>query len=123
MSSWDVVVWEKGDSCDYLPTSWRVNNKNLYLWPKLPKSKILKLIDLCEKPNHLYSYDEAAASCKATVSDINSAKALVEKLQFASNLSSDDAVSAHSPVESHHEETLIADDISLNASLFKCNGK
>lgn len=93
MSSWDVVLWENEKTVDFVPSSWRVNHqKNVYLWPKLPLNKLRRLINDCKPPDTSLSYSECAAQCKATVDNITLAETLVAKLQYESDLSSDNDV-------------------------------
>lgn len=91
MGSWDVVIFSKDNSCEYLPSSWAVDvTKSMYLWPKkLSIGHINKLRDSCSMPSSNIQYEEWTGTRKATVYDIGEARKLAERATYTSNLSSE----------------------------------
>lgn len=60
--SWDVVVFTKDNTCEYLPSSWASDKfKTKYLWPELKVQKIRSAISNCEKSTADVAYEEFEA--------------------------------------------------------------
>lgn len=91
MASFDIVIFSKDKTCEYVPSSWAVySTKKVYLWPKkLSIPQVRKLQDSCAEPSIAIGYEEWAAVCKRTVYSLKEAQKLAEKMTYTSNLSSD----------------------------------
>lgn len=99
--TWDVVLFKREKKVEYLPSSWRVNNRtDLYLWPNLGLSKIKKLLRECHPPDINIQFQEYEGLCKATVDSVELAEELVKKLQFSSDLSEQSSEKLSSEEES-----------------------
>lgn len=74
-SSWDVIIFTKDNSVDFVPSCWAIdNNKTSYVWPAIKtESKLLDLKKKCRPlPPHL-SFIEYQAKFKRTVTSIQEA--------------------------------------------------
>lgn len=113
-NSWDVIIFTKDNSCEYVPSSWASNkSKSKYLWPKkLKLSELRSAINNCEKPKCQVQYEEFHANCKATVYSLEEARSQTELLLAGDCTSSSSTLTANdSSGSSHH-----SDDEIVNAS-------
>lgn len=103
MRAWDIVIWEKENAVGYVPSSWAVDETNTtYLWPKVPRQKLQKLIDNCDDPDASINYMECKATYKATVTNLALAKRKTNMLMYTSNFDDTESESSNEKVRSAH---------------------
>lgn len=84
--SWDIVVWSKENTIDYIPSIWANAEKTEYKYPTANSSlKMRKMIDLCSPLDDSFIWLEA--KCKAkSLKDLDLAKEMCDRGQYTSNL-------------------------------------
>uniref|UniRef100_A0A1Y1NIE6 DUF4806 domain-containing protein n=2 Tax=Photinus pyralis TaxID=7054 RepID=A0A1Y1NIE6_PHOPY len=103
MGTWDIVIWEKENAVGYVPSSWAVDETNTtYLWPKVPRQKLQKLIDNCDDPDANINYMECNATYKGTVTNLAMAKRKTNMLMYTSNVDDTESESSNEKVRSAH---------------------
>lgn len=93
VDSWDIVFWQEGNSCDFVPSIWAVNTeKTLYLFPvNVTRKTLISLIHTCQDPSTTTNvkYREHRAIYKKTVSSLEVAEQLIQKAVDTDNFDSE----------------------------------
>lgn len=87
--SWDIIIWTKENSVDYVPSVWSNTDKTLYKYPlNRSETKIRKAIYDCKDISLNYKWCEATA-LKCSVKNLKKAREFCLKGQYTSNISDD----------------------------------